>query len=101
MAVFFVPILHEDAHAVEEDGMATVFGYLVTNPELYGAAEFNAAGKCMSIEKKPPMPQSNYIVTGLYFYSNTEVEVAKSIKSSARCESEITTVNHISFLMGF
>ena len=56
MAVFFVPILHEDAHAVEEDGMATVFGYLVTNPELYGAAEFNAAGKCMSIEKKPPMP---------------------------------------------
>lgn len=74
-------------------GIATVFGYHVDDPERYGVAEFDAHGNCISIEEKPEKPKSNYAVTGLYFYPNDVVNVAASIKPSARGELEITTVN--------
>ena len=89
----FVPMLSEAVSATENEGKATVFGYWVNNPERYGVAEFDAYGNCLSIEEKPTVPKSNYAVTGLYFYPNKVLEVAKGIKPSARGELEITTVN--------
>lgn len=89
----FSGLLHQSVSNVEQDGMATVFGYYVNDPERYGVAEFDADGNCLSIVEKPQHPKSNYAVVGLYFYPNSVVEIAKNIKPSARGELEITTVN--------
>jgi glucose-1-phosphate thymidylyltransferase len=89
----FSKMLREAVQAAEEDNKATIFGYWVADPERYGVAEFDSEGNCLSLEEKPTNPKSNYAVPGLYFYPNKVVEVAKSIKPSARGELEITTVN--------
>lgn len=89
----FVPKLQAAVKAAEVDGFATVFGYGVSDPERYGVAEFDADGNCLSIEEKPEHPKSNYAVVGLYFYPNKVLDVAATIKPSARGELEITTVN--------
>ena len=89
----FTGILKQAVVHAERDGMATVFGYYVNDPERYGVAEFDKDGNCLSIEEKPKKPKSNYAVVGLYFYPNSVVEIAKNIKPSARGELEITTVN--------
>ncbi len=86
----FAPLL---AKADAQASGATVFAYHVHDPERYGVVAFNAAGQATSIEEKPQQPQSNYAVTGLYFYDQQVAGIAKSIKPSARGELEITTVN--------
>ncbi len=89
----FGHILREAVRTAEEEGKATVFGYRVNDPERYGVVEFDATGQAVSIEEKPLVPKSNYAVVGLYFYPNKVVDVAKTIRPSARGELEITTVN--------
>ena len=89
----FSRLLKEAVRMAEDEAKATVFGYWVSDPQRYGVAEFDADGNCLSIEEKPAEPKSNYAVVGLYFYPNKVVDVAKSIKPSARGELEITTVN--------
>ena len=79
--------------AVQRTGKATIFGYYVKNPERYGVAEFDEQMNVISLEEKPNNPKSNYAVTGLYFYDNNVVSIAKNIKPSARGELEITDVN--------
>ena len=86
-------MLQQARQHVENDGLSTVFGYYVNDPERYGVAEFDKEGNVLSVEEKPKIPKSNYAVVGLYFYPNDVIQVAKSIKPSARGELEITTVN--------
>ncbi|MBP9992079.1 MAG: glucose-1-phosphate thymidylyltransferase RfbA [Bacteroidales bacterium] len=89
----FSAMLRQAVQDAERNARATVFGYWVSDPQRYGVAEFDSDGNCLSIEEKPEHPKSNYAVVGLYFYPNKVVEVAGSIKPSARGELEITSVN--------
>lgn len=79
--------------AVGTEEGATIFGYQVNDPERFGIVEFDTEGRVKSVEEKPDYPKSNYAITGLYFYDNRVIEIAKNIKPSARGELEITTVN--------
>ena len=83
----------KEAVANVDNGKATVFGYWVDDPERYGVAEFDTDGKCISIEEKPAQPKSNYAIVGLYFYPNRVIDIAATVKPSARGELEITSVN--------
>ena len=89
----FSAMLKEAVKTAEEEHLATIFGYWVSDPERYGVAEFDDKGNCVSIEEKPKEPKSNYAVVGLYFYPNEVVKLAKAVKPSARGELEISSVN--------
>jgi len=89
----FSEILESSVKQIESKGGGVIFGYSVSNPERYGVVEFDRNGKVISIEEKPTQLKSNYAVTGLYFYDNNVINIAKSLKPSSRGELEITDVN--------
>lgn len=89
----FTGLLKNSVVEAEQNNNATVFGYYVNDPERYGVATFDENNNCTSIEEKPQNPKSNYAIVGLYFYPNSVVQVAQTIKPSARGELEITSVN--------
>ena len=90
----FTTILREAAENAQ-NGMATIFGYYVNDPERFGIVVFDNDGKVISVEEKPKCPKSNYCITGLYFYDNRVVDFAKKVKPSARGELEITDLNRL------
>ena len=90
----FTPILKEAAENTES-GKATIFGYYVNDPERFGIVEFDGTGRVISVEEKPKNPKSNYCITGLYFYDNRVIELAKKVKPSHRGELEITDLNRL------
>lgn len=90
----FTPVLKE-AKEKAEKGEANIFGYYVHDPERFGIVEFDETGKVISVEEKPENPKSNYCITGLYFYDNRVVDLAKQVKPSARGELEITDLNRL------
>lgn len=89
----FSELLKRAVAKTEQENQATVFGYYVQNPGRYGVVDFNEEGRVLSIEEKPEIPKSNFAVTGLYFYPNSVIPIAKKIEPSDRGELEITTVN--------
>ncbi|WP_449026077.1 glucose-1-phosphate thymidylyltransferase RfbA [Porphyromonas endodontalis] len=96
----FPEMLTRAVARAEQEGKATIFGYRVSDPERYGVAEIDADGQVLSIEEKPKQPRSPYAVTGLYFYPNEVLDIAQSVRPSARGELEITSVNQAFLTQG-